>query len=221
MPTRRLLLRGLALHAPLLPLALSACASRDEPEPLPSLVSGYRHLTPIRLNVAEIEIADPIAGAVRVFPGAPLPPEREMLRMAQDRLVAMGTEGTARFLPAAAELQREVLPGQGGVAGLFAGDPGERISCRLLCRLELASAEGRRVAFVEAEARRSRTEPDGASPAARRRAAEQVVRQAMEELNVEFEFQVRRSLRAWLVEGAAPAAAAGTEGVQREDLPRR
>jgi hypothetical protein len=88
-------------------------------------------------------------------------------------------------------------------------------------RLEIASAEGQRVGFVEAQARRQRTLPGGSSEAARRRAAEETVRQAMEELNVEFEFQIRRALRDWLVEGAAaPPPLGAPGGIQREDLPR-
>lgn len=205
-----------------LPLLAAACAGGNaEPEPLPPLVTGYRHLTPLRLNIAEVEILDPVPGAVRLDEPLPLRPEREMLVMAQDRLVAMGTEGKARFIPQYAEFRRERLSGGGGLGGLFSGEPGERLTCRLNCRLEIVSGEGRRVGFVEAEARRNRTVPDGSTPGARRRAAEEVVRQAMDELNVEFEFQVRRALRAWLVEGnAPPPAPVGPGGIEREDLPR-
>jgi hypothetical protein len=208
---RRRLLAGL-------PLLVAGCATGGrEPEPLPPLVTGYRHLTPLRLNVAEIEILDPAPAAVRVDEPAPVRPEREMIRMAQDRLVAMGTEGRARFLVQLAEFRRERLGG----GGLFSGEPGERLTCRLNCRLEILSGEGGRVGFVEAEARSQRLVPNGSSLAARRRAAEEVVRQAMEELNVEFEFQIRRALRAWLVEGnAPPAAPVGPGGIEREDLPR-
>ncbi|MGG5811501.1 hypothetical protein [Falsiroseomonas sp. CW058] len=220
MPTRRQLMRLSAL----LPLGACAGGGREEPATLAPLVTGYRYLTPIRLNIAEVEVADPAPGAVRVSEPAPVRPEAEMRRMAEERLVPMGTEGTARFTIAAAQFGRERLAPQGGLGGFFGGEPGERLTCRLLCRLEILSAEGRRTGFVEAEARRSRTLPDGTSPAARTRAAEEVVRQAMEELNVEFEFQIRRTLRAWLVEGAAappaPAAPDGGEAIEREDLPR-
>jgi hypothetical protein len=207
MPIRRRLLLAM-------PLAAAGCAGGGrEANLLPPLVEGYRHLTPIRLNVAEIEIPDPPPGAVRVDEPVPVRPEREMMRMAQDRLVAMGTGGKARFLVQTAEFRREPLS-SGGLASMFAGQPGERLTCRLNCRLEIISPEGSRVAFVEAQALRQRTLPDGAE--ARQRAAEELIRQAMEALNVEFEFQVRRVLRDWLVEGNAPPAGA----VEREDLPR-
>lgn len=204
-----------------LPLAAAACAG-GEPEALPPLVTGYRHLTPIRLNVARVEVLPPGPATTRVDEPAPVRPEQEMARMAQERLVAMGSENTARFMVQAAEFRRERLAGQGGLVGMFAGDPGERLTVRMQARLEILAGDGRRAGFVEAEARRQRTLPDGASAAERRRAAEEVVRQAMDDLNVEFEFQVRRNLRAFLeVPGAAAPLPVGEGGIQREDLPRR
>ena len=57
-----------------------------------------------------------------------------------------------------------------------------------------------------------------AAPASRRIAAESLLRQAMFDLNTEFEFQIRRALRPYLVEG--PGRAAPPEGgVRREALP--
>lgn len=203
-----------------LPLAAAACAG-GEPAPLPPLVTGYRHLTPIRLNVATVEVQPPGAAAVRVDDPAPVRPEQEMVRMAQERLVAMGSENTARFLVQTAEFRRERLAGQGGLVGMFAGEPGERLTVRLQARLEVLGGDGRRVGFVEAEARRQRTLPDGGSAAERRRAAEEVVRQSMDDLNVEFEFQVRRNLRPFLeVPGAAAPLPVGQGGIEREDLQR-
>lgn len=194
-----------------LPLGLLGCAGNDEPTTLPPLVTGYRHLTPLRLNVLEVEVEPATATS-----SAAQDPAMEMRRMAQERLVPVGTRGVARFRVGTARFVREALPGAGGVTGLFAGEPGERISIDMLCRLEILSPEGARVGFVEATARRSRTLPDGTSQAARARAADEVMRQAMEELNVEFEFQIRRVLRDWLVEGT-PSLTPGP--VEREDLP--
>lgn len=201
-----------------LPLALAACATTSaEPEQLAPLVTGYGHLTPIRLAVAAIEVPPPAAIAVRVDQPAPLRPDTEMQRMARERLVASGSEGAARFIVRLAEFRREALARQGGFGGLFAGEPGERLSVRMQARLEVSASDGRS-GFVEAEARRQRTLPDGSTPAARRRAAEEVVRQAMDDLNIEFEFQIRRTLRSWLVQAVTPPA--GPDGVQVEELPR-
>ncbi len=204
---RRTLLLGL-------PLAAIGCAT-DEPTSLPPLVTGYRHLTPLRLNVGEIAFVDPAAAVVRVDAPAPLRPEAEIRRMGEERLIASGTAGQARFVVRAAEFRRERLTPAGGLTGLFAGEPGERLTSRVGVEFELRDAEGQ-AARVEAEARRTRTLPDGTSPAARQRAAEEIVRQAMDDLNVEFEFQVRRVLRAWIVDVSVPAPGA----VEREELGR-
>jgi hypothetical protein len=215
MDARRPIPRRFLLLAP--PLAAAGCAGGEEPGPA-RLVTGYRHLTPIRLNVATIAIADPAPGAVRVAPAAPLAPDAEMRLMAQERLVAMGTEGEARFIIQAAELRRERLPPSGGMAAVFAGEPGERLTVRLNARLEVQAGEGGSAGFVEAEARGQRTLPSGTSDLARRRASEDLVRQTMDQLNVEFEFQIRRALRGWLLEGPSPATAPAP--VNREELPR-
>jgi hypothetical protein len=114
-----------------------------------------------------------------------------------------------------ARFTRESLPPAGGLTSLIAGEPGERFACELACRIEVMSAEGGRLGFAEAEARRSQSVAEGASATLRSRAAEAVVRQAMETLNVEFEFQIRRALRAWLVDGNQPLTPAP---VEREEL---
>lgn len=212
MPMRRPLLKA-ALG---LPLLVAACASSPpELPPLPPLVEGYRHLTPLRLNVLDIEVLPPLPGVVQVMEPAPMRPDVELRRMAEHRLVPIGTEGRARFVITNARFIRQRLAG----GGLFSGEPGERLTVELAVRVEiLAGPEAARVAFVEAQAQRTQTVADGASPATRRRAAEDVVRQAMEAMNVEFEFQMRRTLRAWLAEGLTPSAPAPVP-VEREDLP--
>jgi len=209
-----MLRRGLLL----LPLALPACSTTPaEPEPLPRLVTGYGHLTPIRLNVASVEVVPPGPDAIRISQPVPVSPEGEILQMARERVIAAGTEGSGRFLTRLVEFRREGQGRQGGLGGMFSGDPGERLSIRLQVRLEVSAPDGRS-GFVEAEARRQRTVPDGSTPAQRRRAAEELVHQAMDDLNVEFEFQVRRTLRSWLVEAVTPPGGEG--GVQVEELPR-
>ena len=214
MPTRRLVL--------LMPLAAAACGRRG-PEPvaaLPPLVTGYGHLTPLRLNVAEVQVPEPLPGAVIVQGVAPLSPAQEMRRMAEERLIPAGASGQARFLVERARLLRERLPTTGGLAGALRTEQSERLTCDMLCRLDIVSADGDATAFIEAGARRSRTLEEGTSPAALSRAAEELVRQTMDELNVELEFQARRNLRDWLLAAPTPAAEVAPQPVEREDLPR-
>jgi hypothetical protein len=143
MPTRRLVL--------LMPLAAAACGRR-EPEPvaaLPPLVTGYGHLTPLRLNVAEVQVPEPLPGAVIVQGVAPLSPAQEMRRMAEERLIPAGASGQARFLVERARLLRERLPTTGGLAGALRTEQSERLTCDMLCRLDIVSADGDATAFIE------------------------------------------------------------------------
>jgi hypothetical protein len=86
------------------------------------------------------------------------------------------------------------------------------------CQLEIISAEDGVLASAAAEVRREVTGPtrDDAERAA---LAERVVKLAGQDLNVEFEFQVRRHLRNWLQMVAAPGEAL-PQPVEREALPR-
>lgn len=183
--------------------ALAGCGGREPPgPPLPAI--AYRHLTPLALNVATVAVAPdpPWTGDDPTIPASPRPADAVRI-MGRDRLTAVGTAGEARFAITRASLRRA-----GGLA------------CLVGCRLEIYGAENDRLAFIEAEARASAT----GTEAERSDAPDRLLRRAMADLNVEFEFQMRRNLRAWLVlvppgsVGAVPAPAPGS--IAREDLPR-
>ena len=193
--------RRLLLGAPLL---LPACGGREPPPPAPRRPEGYAWLTPLRLNVADLEVVENPAGS-RVDPPAPILPAAEVARMGRDRVIPSGTTNRARFVVEAASLTRS----------------GDAIAVLLRARVEVLDGD-RRVAFAEAEARRGVTGAGG-SGAARARAAEAVMIGAMEDLNVEFELQVRRNLRDWLLDTTPTAPVpppGGPEGVERQDLPQ-
>jgi hypothetical protein len=205
MPRRRTLL--------LLPLTLGACAGTPPAPQGDGPPIAYRHLTQIRLDVARIDIEDRMPAPGPNDAGRELQPSpAEAVRiMGRDRLAAFGTEHRARFAVTRAQIIRSRNPGGGGV---FAGDPGERLLCQLTARLDILDGNDRRLGFAEASAERSRNVES--TNAARRAGAEALLRQTMFDLNTEFEFQIRRALRPYLVEGtAAPPAP-----VAREELPR-
>lgn len=179
----------------LLPLAVTACASQQPSVP-PLRPLSFGHLTPLPLNVATLEVA----------PGGPVPPQGDIgaqtdprpadavRQMGRERLSAVGTAGQAVFTVTVASLARD----RAGIA------------CLVGCRLEILSPEGGRLGFVQAEARHAASGPDATRP----RAADLLLRRAMDDLNVEFEFQLRRNLRDWLTTTGMPGS------VTREDLPR-
>ena len=198
----------------LVPAALAACArggGSTLPPPLRTGPPSYSHLPPIRLDVATLDIAEPAPGpATMVIPPAPVVPSQAMETMARDRIVAAGTANRARFSILTASLTR--APESSG--GMFS-PPTERLSCAMRCRLEILGPEGEQLGFAEAQTSRGSVVPAGNS-AERAAAADRIVHQAMADLNVEFEFQIRRNLRRFLVAGTGATPAA----VDREDLPR-
>ncbi len=200
MPSRRLAL--------LLPLVLPACGSRDPEIAVPGGPIGFRFLLPIRLNVAEVVVqeAEPPPAPGDFGATLAVPPARAVRQMAQERVFAVGSSGQAVF----AVTQATVLRDATGVV------------CALGCRLDIVGAEGGRQGFIEAAARANITLPSGAAAATRQRAGEAMLRQALDRLNVEFEFQAKRNLRAWLVEtapGAGGMSAPAPGAVEREALP--
>ena len=197
----------------ILPLALGACAGTPPPQADGPPI-GYTHLTQIRLDVATIVIEDrmPTPGPADV--GRSLQPSAaEAVRiMGRDRLAAFGSENRARFGVTRAQILRTRNPAG---TGLFASDPGEQLNCQLTARLDILDANDRRLGFAEASAERTRNVESTA--AGRRLGAESLLRQTMFDLNTEFEFQIRRALRPYLVEGNQ---AAPPQPVGREELPR-
>ena len=207
-----LLMKRRALCA--LPL-LAACANEQPTGPfVPPGPPSYGHLTPLRLKVSALEIKEPESGtALMVQQPAPFLPSDVMLRMARDRLSAAGGTGSARFVIQTARLTRETA----SAAGAFS-PASETFRCIMRCQLEIISAEDGVLASAAAEVRREVTGPtrDDAERAA---LAERVVKLAGQDMNVEFEFQVRRHLRNWLQMVAAPGEAL-PQPVEREALPR-
>lgn len=180
-------------------LATAACGGREEPATIaPVGPPSYSYLTPLRIAVGRIELIPATdAAATRTMPPAPLSPAAVVQTMAQDRLSAAGGSGTARFRTQIATLTRESAA-SGGVFSTAT----ERLTCVMRCRLEILGEDGAPAGFAEAEVRRTATRPAG-SPAERARAAEEIVRLAGNDLNVEFEYQLRRNLRS-VLRGPAP-----------------
>jgi hypothetical protein len=186
-----------------LPLLLAACDDTPPPRTeFPPLEFGY--LLKLRLNVATIDIDDAsaprdTADVEHVEALAPLAPADALRRMAQQRLITAGTAGHAVFVIEEASLTRS----PGGFAGA------------MRVRLDLTAAEGGRSGHLEARAIRTYATGD-TSEAGTRAALYELVRLMMSDMNVELEYQAKRSLRDSLVQddGTAPPP----PPVQSQDL---
>lgn len=169
----------LALCLPL----LAACGTSDEP-PTAYPPPHYDFLTKLDVNVASVNIDDswqpknPKADLGRL---APTRPAEALRLMAQDRLVAAGSAGNATF----SVDEASIIADRGRYEG------------RMVVHLDVASADGSSTGYAEARVSRS-TDITKETPNAVRHALHNFVDAMMADMNVEFEYQVRRSLRAFL-----------------------
>jgi hypothetical protein len=171
----------------LVPLFLATCSS-EAPAPAPASFDPlhFDYLTPIDLNVSSIGTEQQfVPGPGDLGAYAPVPPIQALRQMAQDRLHALGPSGRAVFVILDASIVR--------AQGSYIGD--------LAARLDVYASDGTRAGF--AEARASRTRAIDSNPIAP--TLYEMTKALMESMNVEFEYQVRRSLRDWLIVTPAPA----------------
>jgi hypothetical protein len=194
--------RRAALLLPWLGAALLAACESTPPPDLPPFDFGY--LTKLRLTVATIDVDTSwtpasVADATHVEALAPVSPVDALRRMAQQRLIPAGTDGHAVFVIDDASLLRS----------------DDRFEGNMKVHLDLSSADGTKSGYAEAQVSRTRTIVDNSADATRV-ALYDMVKQMMADMNVEFEFQVRRSLRDYLQ--GSPEVAPPPPPVQQQDL---
>jgi hypothetical protein len=168
----------------LLPLALAACGGEPEPdyEPL-----RYNYLPPLQLNVAGIAVEQrfiPAGVPPDVTNQDPVAPIDALKSMANDRLQAFGTANKAVF----AILDASMIRDNDTVIGSFA------------VSLTILDDSGTQTGFAEArvQSRHSGRIRD------LRPVLYDMTKSIMSDMNIEFEYQIRRNLKAWLTNGAAP-----------------
>jgi hypothetical protein len=180
----------------MLPLLVAACAAQPPPaHQYAPLDFGY--LTPMRLNVASIEVEQnfvPSGLPPDVTQYDPINPLAVLKLMAEQRLQAVGATGRAVFI-----INDASVIGQGNtITGTFA------------VTLAVYDSAGERVGYAQATATRQMT----GFGEDLRGALYSLTTSLMQQMNVEFEYQVRRSLANWLV-----SASAVPPSVQQAPLP--
>lgn len=167
----------------LLPLLAAACADDGEAEVAPPAAPGrdvqplrFDYLPPIGLNVRRLEVVDRdvMTAAGELLPGPAV--TETLFNMARDRIQTRGPNGTATFRILSASVSRRR----------------DTLTAALSVRLEVANDFGS--GFIEARGGVSRSERSG-DPIA---AGYELLKSAMDDLNVEFEYQIRNKLRDWI-----------------------
>jgi hypothetical protein len=116
----------------------------------------------------------------------PVPPITALKAMAQDRLKALGTSGRAVFVIQDASLTQR----------------GDNVDAVLRVSLTIYDADDQKAGFVEARVNRHWSGDTGNL----RPVLYDVTKAVMDDMNVEFEYQIRHNLKDWLATPEAPAA---------------
>jgi hypothetical protein len=170
--------RRAAVGAAALVLLLAGCGSR---EPLRFEPLRYDYLTKIKLNVGRVDIDDTWTprGADRHLEFlAPTPPLDALRHMADDRLVPGGTTGGARFVIDEASIVRQR----------------DAYRAILTVHLDILNDNGERLRGIEAHATGSHPVTGDDTDAVRSDLYE-LTRKTMDEMNVDFEYRVRQTLK--------------------------
>ena len=175
-----------------LPLGLAACGESLPPRVYPPL--SYSFLTPLRLNVATIDYA-PLPDPAPFDAVSPVPAAPALRQMAEDRLSVGGSSGRALVVVDEARITKN----------------GSALDGTMAMHVDIISAAGQRAAFAEARVARRSTNIGRDV----RSALYDITREMLDDMNVELEFQLRRSLRDYLqTTTTAPVPAP----VQQQDL---
>jgi hypothetical protein len=170
----------------LLPMFLAACGG-EEKHDFPPL--RYNYLLPFRLNVAEVRIEQrfvPSGVPPDVSQYDPVPPVQALRNLAADRLQALGPSGSAVFVILNAALTRQ----EDTLTGTFEVE------------LDIYTSPNVRAGYADASVTGSYTGDMDDLP----RRLYDMTRGLMDRMNVEFEYQVRRSLGGWLLPAGAVQA---------------
>jgi hypothetical protein len=186
--SRRVLARAALFGGAGFAALLAGCAETP-PVEYPPL--RYEYLPPIRLNVASLETDrrwQPTGDPADVSALAPEPPVDALRTMATDRIQTVGTAGRAVFVIVNASIRE--------IGGEYAGD--------FAVELDIYASGTAPVAHMNATVTR-KVGPAAEEGAEQRQQLFDLTQKMLSDMNVEFEYQLRRNLRAWLARGATEA----------------
>jgi len=166
-------------------LALNGCLQSGVPvQKLPDIT--FKHLSPIALNVAQIDIIDHSKSGMagehveHLFPTSP---KQAMNNWVRDRLNATGTSGLARLSINDASAIEEKLVKKTGLTGVFTNDQSERYTTNIDVRLDLFDGQNNNTGYASAKASRYITLAENLSLLEREKAWFEMVEKLMADLD--------------------------------------
>ncbi len=178
---------------------LAACETPVPKPVFPDLT--YRHLPPIRLAVARIEVVPAYVSPAKkpnvehLFPVAPAVAAARWLR---ERLQAAGGRGLVRATVVQGGVVEVPLKKTAGLKGVFTVDQSERYDAVLEVRIRIIREDGSEAAMVSSRAERSRTVAEDITLYAREKIWFAMTEAMMNDLNADLERQIRTYFKAHL-----------------------
>jgi hypothetical protein len=176
---------------------LAGCT--EYPRPVPELT--FAHSSPILLNVREAQIDSRYRSpgtAPNIEQTVNPTPEAALIKWAQQRLRAVGTENIARFTILNAPLTAERLPKSSGLAGVFSSEPEQRWTVTVEAQLEILDASGGRLDGYIAKVTRTQDLPRGLTYEERNLFWHDLLSATMSEFEAQMSTGLRQYLSKWL-----------------------
>ena len=126
-------------------------------------------------------------------------PTEAARRWATDRLTALGTEGSAKFVIDTASVVETKLAVEKGLRGAVTVDQSERYDAVLAVTVEIRNDRGFRLAFATARAERNRTVSENLTVSERQAIQFELIEDLIAALNAELEAKIAEFLSAYIL----------------------
>ena len=179
-------------------LLLAACAAPPKHN-LPELT--FKHLAPISLQVAEIEMlsqTNQMTEPPYVGYRFPVSPKEAITKWAEDRLQLAGNRGTARFTIIEANVTETKLKIDKAFTGLFKQEASERYDAIVEARLEILDDRGSPRAVARSRASWTKNVREDTALTDRRRIWFVLIENLMASFNARMEEAIRRYMSEFL-----------------------
>ena len=186
--------------AALLAVAVIAVGCETAPPGRDSAPPSFAALPPLVFDLGRIEVVERPAAPHPddVAHLIPTPPAVAIALWVTDRLRASGTAGALRVTVDEASARSTRLETNADLEGLFTKEQAERLDLRLRVTIEGIDASGAVNGSASADAKRSRTLPEGITLAERERIYDETVQALLYDYNASQEQAIRQYLHLYL-----------------------